>query len=49
MVGQTLKSRLPAQVLQRLERKPPGPPPSAKGRADQPDLWEGLGLRPRTG
>lgn len=46
LIGETLRSRLPLEMLERLDRKPPGPAPAS--RADQPDLLEGLGLRPRT-
>ena len=47
LVGEALKSRLPPELLRRMDRKPPGPAP--KHDAGQPDLLEELGLRPRTG
>lgn len=50
LVGEELKSRLPADIQRRLERRPPGPRPRS---APQPDPSPGefefeLGLRPRT-
>jgi putative transposase len=46
LVGEDLKARLPAELLPRLERKPPGPPPQAKPRPGAQIEFD-LGLRPR--
>jgi putative transposase len=44
LAGEALKAKLPAEALPRLARRPPGPKPAG---AEQPDLLEELGLRPR--
>jgi putative transposase len=46
LVSESLRSKLAAEVVQRFDRKPPGPAPTPS--AAQPDLLEELGLRPRT-
>ena len=49
LVGDDLKARLPAELQQRLERKPPGPPPRPHAQSDHVAQIElELGLRPRT-
>ena len=47
LVGESLRSKLPREVLARLDRKPPGRP-APTPPADQPELLGELGLRPRT-
>lgn len=51
LIGDELKARLPADVLRRLQRKPPGPPPKPRTQSqdshDQIELE--LGLHPGTG
>jgi putative transposase len=51
LVGEDLKARLPAELLPRLERKPPGPPPQTKREPANcgAQIEFDLGLRPRTG
>ena len=50
LVGERLKSMLPAEQRRRLERKPPGPRPKARPERDLlAELQVELGLRPRTG
>ena len=50
LIGAELKARLPAPLLRRLERKPPGPPPTRKSepKPSTGQLEFELGLRPRT-
>jgi putative transposase len=45
LVGDSLRSKLPQEMLERLDRKSPGPGP----QMGQPDILEELGLRPRPG
>ena len=49
LVGEKLRSSLPIEVQQRLERKRPGPRPQPCTPERKPDIQEELGLRPRTG
>jgi putative transposase len=47
LVGEELKSRLPADTRRRLERKPPGPRPEAEENLPA-DIQLEIGLRPRS-
>jgi len=48
LVGESLKSTLPAEVQGRLARKPPGPRAKAQPDSTMAQLQIELGLRPRT-
>jgi putative transposase len=50
LLGERLKSTLPASIQRRLERKPPGPRPTAMGEPEgaATQIEFELGLRPRT-
>jgi putative transposase len=50
LIGEQLKSTLPADQQRRLERKPPGPPAKSNAASDRAhaQLEFELGLRPRT-
>ena len=48
LVGEELKARLPADIVARLERKPPGPRPQLPQAASSAQIEIELGLRPRT-